>query len=285
MAIAGALMRVLGGAGAQAASQAAKGGTLKQLGRAFAEEAINSIPAGLMSGIYYGSQYSDQPLAAAGLIGADLLGSAALRVGTGALMNKIRPARYDKVINPVYAQNLKTLGLEPGATADQIQAAKRQVIANVPKSGIADPASPGAVQIRQATEAARDLSAMKPQDFFTQERIPSRLGSALGTAADIGFSFKGMEGIENALIGAGLITPAYMQQGNPGLVDQSSVINQQLDNRSQQGTPNNAVLSGGTMSQLSAMEIQRVMDELMMQAEDQKQAAQGSLDDYALASL
>lgn len=267
MSIAGAATRLIG----PAVTQVAKPNRLAQLGKIFQEEALSSLLTAPFSAYYYGTQYD--PATAAGMTIADLVGSAAVRGVTQGLVNKIRPPRYETVVNPKYTDLANQLGVKPGATHQDISDATlnklRTIQGNRPASSIT-PDSAEYKQGRAVIDTANQLYSMGPKDQFLEQRIPSRLAAPLANVADISFSVAGMGELEKNLVNAGIITPNSMKEQNPGLVNQGSVVDQQLASRAFQGTPNNAILSPGTQSQMSSMEINRMMTALLEQAHQQR---------------
>jgi hypothetical protein len=58
---------------------------------------------------------------------------------------------------------------------------------------------------------------------------------------------------------------------NQGLVSQADIIQQQIQDRYQRGAVNSAIVAPQTMSQLTSLEIERLLNELPVQAAEERQ--------------
>jgi hypothetical protein len=269
-------------AAAQSAAQAARA-LAPGMGQMFKQElSAAAIPAA-MSLMYYAPAYyeSDNPLGSiakiAALTGTDLLGSAALATGARKLTMGIRPGSVTRDISPQYKDDLASLGLGVGASKQEIGIAKKNVLKDI-NAGPGDNTAKAA-KAAEAKQLADRLTNAGTDQIFGSVYQPSRLANAASFAANYGFSLGGMRAVEEGLINAGAITPTWVQDysSNPGTVPQDQVIAQQSQNRAEAGVPNQAVTSPGTMSQLSAIEIAQLQDELLAQAEQEYDDLKGVL--------
>jgi hypothetical protein len=241
-------------------------------GALFKQEMANAVLPAAMSSLFYGSQYYDpkDPVGSvakvAGLVGTDLLGSAVLSAGIKRAFPKVT-----RGINPEYLDDVGKLGLKPGATAEQIAEAKKTKLLQIKDSNIADDLKKA--QEESVISTASRLNNAGPERYFSDTVGTSGTGELLGNLANYGFSWMGMNNlVVQPLEQAGVLTPvAYQemmeQSSNQGTTPQSEVIRQQMQNRYEQGVVNNAIVAPQTMSQLTAMEIER----LLQQAAEEKE--------------
>lgn len=274
--------------GAAAAANAAK---LVQPGfRTFVkEELANAIMPAALGTLYYAPQYFDpqDPLGSAakigGLIATDVAGSAAIAAGLRKAVGVVKPGTTIRAANPEYETNLNQLGLKLGASADEIDAGKKLKLKEIAASS--KDFNIKAAEAAQAKRTAETLLNMKGPDYYVDTVKPSGLGNALAHVGNVGFSLYGMPHlVEQPLVQAGVLTPGYLRetenamgvepQINTGMTPQSTIISQQLQNRAEQnnseGALPNTVLSLDTMSQLTALEVERLKNDLLAQAFEER---------------
>lgn len=223
------------------------------------ESIVDSLPSAatttLFSLPYYLTAYD--PKEAIGLAAVDTAGSLLAGGLLGAATTRLRGPRPTQLaINPEYQQKLDLLGVQPGATAKEINAAKaavrKQIIKDHPdlREGI-NSQSEGARRIRELTETANQLKQGVPHaEMFIQQAVPSKLAGFAQTGGDVAFGLFGMPAIEKALAEQGLITNKYNDIPQQKQTPQSDIINQQLESRVAQNTGTIGPLSPGTMYQL-----------------------------------
>jgi hypothetical protein len=278
---AGAL--VAGRVAAQKAAKVAAKSLAPGFGQLFRQElAAAAIPAA-MSLMYYAPAYYDpeDPVGSiskiAALSGTDLLGSALLGAGARKLSMAVRPGTTVKTVSPQYTDDLASMGLGVGATDVEIDKAKRRMLGEI-NAGAGDHVAKAAQAVK-TKEFADSLKSRTASSIFTEQYKPSRLADVLSYGANYGFTLGGMRAVEEGLINAGALKPSWVQQyeQNPGTISQDQVIAQQSQGRAEAGVPNQAIMSPGTMSQLSAIEIQQLQNELLAQAASEYEELSGMI--------
>lgn len=256
----------------------------------FKEELGNAVMPAALGTMYYLPQYFDpkDPLASgakiAGLIGTDVLGSAAISAGLRKGVSLVRPGTTTRTINPEYQSNLNQLGLKLGASADEIKEAKNLKIQEIKKS-----LKDNSVKLAEAEKiktTAKKLNNMAIPDHYVDTVQSSGLGTALAHVGNVGFSLYGMPYlIEQPLVQSGILTPSQLQQTenalgvdpqvNVGMTPQSQIISQQLENRADQNGSESSlpdtVLSPNTMSQMTSLEVERLKNDLLAQALEERE--------------
>jgi hypothetical protein len=241
-------------------------------GALFKQEMANAVMPAAMASLFYGTQYFDpkDPVGSsakiAGLVGTDLLGSALISAGI-----KSRFPKVTRGINPEYLDDLEKLNLKVGATPEEISAAKRVRFNEINSAPIHDNLKKE--QGESIRSAATRLTERPASQHLSDVVGTSQTGEVLGNLANYGFSWMGMNNlVVQPLEQAGVLTPVAYQEmmeptSNQGTTPQSEVIRQQMQNRYEQGVINNAIVAPQTMSQLTSMEIER----LMQQAAEEKE--------------
>jgi hypothetical protein len=241
------------------------------------QEIANAALPAATTGLFYGMQYFDPKdpvgsgLKIAGLVGTDVAGSALLSAG----IKRFGPTTITRNINPAYADDLDQLGLKPGSSLNEIAAAKRTRLGTIKNSDIADDLKKA--QGEQVISSADRLKSMRPEQYFSDTAQPSGMSEFLGNLANYGFSYMGMNNlVVQPLEKAGVLVPTMYQQPmepntNQGLVSQADIIQQQIQDRYQRGVVNSAIVAPQTMSQLTSLEIERLLNELPVQAAEERQ--------------
>lgn len=234
---------------------------------------------------FYLTQYS--PEQAIALAALDAGASTVLGAGVGTVATKVRNKGMQTAINPEFQKKLDLLNIKPDATPSEINAAysagKKQILKQYPDlSQTVNGQSIGVEKIRELQQAVKSVKSLDPKSTFTQVPASSKLVDFATTTPDILFTAFAMPQIENLLAKNNITQPKYNL--NPGLTPQDQIIQQQLASSQNQGRPNNAVLSPGTMSQQSNAEPNyadpnQLMEQLLAQAMSEKNA---SLESYAM---
>jgi hypothetical protein len=255
---------------AGAASQIAKQSFLKDLSRNFLNNVGSTAVTGLLSAPYFYQAYG--PVGGTGALLADVVGSAGVsslvHSGVNKFRNSVRPAKTETVINPEYSNAALKLGLSPGVSKDQILAASRQQARDAslkyrdtlktrgPKrdEAIAD--------LRSIAAARNQMLNTSPSQMFSVVPKDSALASPLAMASDIGYSVGVLPLALTQLENQGILSNNFASQpgapsqsASPLETTQSDIVSQQLQSRSDLGSPNQALLSPGTHYQISTSEM------------------------------
>lgn len=286
------------GALAGAAGQVAKQSFLKDVSKNFLSNLGSTAITGVLSAPYFYQAYG--PVGGTGALLADIVGSAGLsslvHSGVNKARNALRPPKTQTVINPEYEQSFLKLGLSPGASKEDIIAASRQQARDAASKYRDVIKTPGAkrdeaiADLRSIAAARKQMLDTSPSQMFSVIPKDSSLAGPLAMASDIGYSVGVLPLALTQLENQGILTNSFMmptdaaaQAQSPLQTTQSEIVSQQLQSRSDLGSPNQAVLSPGTHYQISSSEMlppqsysEVVMQDLLRQSLEQRNSAYDS---------